>query len=68
MKRPEPKEGWSSDALCYGQEEMDTYVNLLEKALKDIKKSVVENYGWKPVREGDGCAEEIKIILKGVGL
>lgn len=40
----------------------------LLKALKDIKKTVIENYGWKPVREGDGCVEEIKVILKGVGL
>lgn len=48
---------------------METHkVDCARVALNDIKKTVVENYGWAPVFEGDGCVEEIKRILKRMGL
>lgn len=37
-------------------------------ALQKIKKTVIENYGWAVVREGDGAIEEIKRIIKGLDL
>lgn len=42
LKRPTANDGWSGDVMCYGAEEADAYMDLLETANRNLVELVRE--------------------------